>query len=267
MPYIPPKALPKSHVEDGLRCALRSIFFTMKTPSLLGYVFLALLINGLLIGALVWWGWSYNEDLLLWFQKVGAGQGAVPWFFRMVAKFWSLISIGLLLVVMLFVLPPLFPILLNLNPLTSVLATRMFEVTFQKSTGIALPQEKSFLSSNILSIWTELLKLIQFLIVTCFVLSLNLIPAIGSVVSGLLMLVLGLQFAGWSYMTPYYEGLGYGFGDQRKALKQQRFALWGLGTLSFVPVLNVLAILTGPVGGALLAAELHPSIHFNPEDV
>ncbi len=267
MSYIPPSSLPKSHVEDGLRCALRSVFFTLRTPSLIGYVLLALVINGLLLGALVWWGWSYNGELVQWLQNVGAGKGFGAWLAQTIANFWSLISIGLLVVVMLFVVPTLFPILLNLNPITAILAMRMFEVTFEKAAGIKLPQEKSFLASLLLSLWTELLKIIQFAFWACLLLALNLLPAIGSVLSGLLMLILGLQFAGWSYITPYYEGLGYGFLSQRKAMKQQRFALWGLGALSFVPILNVLAILTGPVGGALLAAELHPAIHSIVDDM
>jgi hypothetical protein len=54
-----------------------------------------------------------------------------------------------------------------------------------------------------------------------------------------------------------YESLGYGFKKQRIAMRRQRFGIWGVGMISMIPILNILALFIGPVGGALVMAKAH----------
>ena len=40
-------------------------------------------------------------------------------------------------------------------------------------------------------------------------------------------------------------------------MRRQRFGIWGVGMISMIPILNILALFIGPVGGALVMAKAH----------
>ncbi len=255
-----PQQLPKAGLGEGLSASIKAIGYTLKTPSLLFYVFLAVLINGIIMGALLWWGWSFLDPMFVWLNQSNSDSGMWGWFLRQMLSFGTLLKILIGIVILYFLTPTLFPILMNLNPLTAILLTRMFEITFQQKTGQPLPQFHPFAKGLALSLWAEVRKLIASIILFAFAFLFGLIPVIGAVVGPILLLLIGIQFAGWAYVTPYYEALGYNYSQQKEAMRHQRMVIWGLGAIAMLPGLNLIALFTGSVGGALFTAKHHSSL-------
>lgn len=260
-PSIDPNTLPNYGWWKGFRGATRGAEVIIRNPKLMLIMLVALIINGAIIGGLFWWGWGHTESLRMWLttqSKLTGGFGTKTWatlagwmVYLFVALKWFVT-----ILVLYFVAPTLYNILLNLNPITALLVAEMFKRVFKQEAGIPLP-EPPFLEGLLRMIVTEVRKLLAMMSLMILALLLNIIPIAGSIASVIAMFVIGIQFSGWAYITPYYESLDYGYAQQRTAMRQQRSMIWGLGLISGIPLFNLAALFIGPVGGALLAAELH----------
>lgn len=260
-----PKTLTNYGFWKGFRGTTRGTELILRRPKLLFFMFLALLINGAIVGGLLWWGWSHSDSLYQWLNQQSS-QASGGFFLRswIVLAGWLkylffTLKIFVLILILYFVAPAVFTLLLNLNPASALLASEMFKYVFKEEVGVTLP-EAPFVAGLVRMIATELRKLVVMFSLMFMALLFNLIPIIGSVVSVILLFIINVQFSGWSYITPYYEALEYDYVDQRTAMRRQRSMLWGLGLIASIPIFNFLAIFIGPVGGALLSAELHKEL-------
>lgn len=240
----------------GFWASLRAIGTILRSPSLLLMMLAALLINGLLLGLLVWWGWGKVDNLLVWLGWLKVKSTAVGIKYLIMFLKWAV-----LLLFAYFVFPIIFGIMLNLNPLSAYLASLMFQKVFKQHAGVPLPETDSFLTSLKKLVVSEVRKLAASLFLMVLALCLNFIPLLGAIAATIAFFIINIQFTGWSYVTPYYEALGYGYAQQREAMRKQRMTIWGVGLVSAIPILNFLALFFGPVGGALLTAQLHKERH------
>lgn len=261
---IDPKTLPNYGWWRGFRGATRGTEVLLRNPKLMLIMLGALLINGLIISALLWWGWGQTDGLQTWLvaqSKLTGGFGTKTWatMAGWIAYLFTALKWFMLVLVLYFVAPTMYNILLNLNPITALMVAEMFKIVFKQEAGISLP-EPPFLEGLLRMIVSEVRKLLAMLTLMILALMLNIIPVAGSIASVFAMFVIGVQFSGWSYITPYYESLDYNYTQQRSAMRKQRTMIWGLGLISGIPLFNLLALFIGPVGGALLAAELHKEV-------
>ncbi len=244
---IEPESLHPSSFGEGFASTFRGMGLMLRTPKLLLLAFLAMLINGIVVGLLLWWGWSESNALLPFLKKY---LGFAAWGF-------TIFKWVLLLALLYFVVPTVFSILLNLNPISAYLATLMFQIVFAKEMGEKLPETDSFMTNISKVVWTEFRKLLAMVGLMFVAVLFNFIPIVGSVFAAFLLIMINVQFSGWSYMAPYYEGLGYEYRRQRAAVARQNKAIWGIGVVAAIPFLNLLALFFGPIGGAVLAAKVH----------
>ena len=192
MNSLQPSELHQPTFSEGFNASLKAIVYILQHPILLFYTFLALLINGAIIGLLLWWGWD-RSDLILPLLKQ----------YAFLKSIFLLLKFVLLIVIIYFVVPILFASLLNLNPIAAFLASEMFKIVFKNETGQAFVEVDSFFVGLPKMLWAELRKLIAPLILMILAFSLHLVPVIGSIASMIAFFLIGIQFAGWSYVTPY----------------------------------------------------------------
>ncbi len=238
-----PSQLYPATFSDGFKASLTSLFYMLRHPSLLFYAFLSLFINGVILFAAFWYSSGLTEIILPSLKQ-----------YETVSFLLKFLLTGALAY---FLLPLLFGILLNLNPLVAWIASLMFKRVFKLETGEELEDKEPFWISLPKTIVAELVKFLISLPLLFAAFVVNIIPAVGSALSLFLFTYTTVKFSGWAYVTPYYEALGYGYSQQAKAMKKQKSGILGVGLISIIPILNVFALLVGPVAGALLMAQSH----------
>jgi len=260
---IQPEQLKNPGFTGGIGASIKAMFYALTSPSLLFYLFVALVINSIVIGGMVWGAWIGMDAFTAWsIQKLGDQSFLVTflkWFSQDGANVQTFLKAGLFAVILYFILPPLFALMLNLNPISGYLAGRMFQIVFQKETGKPMEEVDGLITGLSKMLWSELCKLVLMVVFMVLAFACNLIPVVGSIAAFILLPLISIHFTGWSYVTPYYESLGYGFSSQRRAARRQNTTIWGLGLISVVPFLNIVAIFFGPIAGALVMAEVHKS--------
>jgi uncharacterized protein involved in cysteine biosynthesis len=323
---ISPKTLDNPGFKQGFSHAVKSIPYAFKHPTLMIYMLIALVINGIVIGLLIWWGISsldfigdwlkgqaiaevkvelsadeYDEftneyplakdalskhksenDKIIFivsdYEKLLESDGAFDMVWdnaefegfwsaslRYVAYYLDFIFIGLqifiIILLLLFVVPTVYTITLNLNPVTLIVQMKLYSKVTKQEIGRELPSTDNIFVEIMKSIFAEIVKLFFFLFFSLLALLLNIIPVIGQILSPIVLFFVSSNYTGWSLVTPYYESLGYGYKLQRTAMRRQRSSLLGLGMAfelcMLVPILNLLILFLGPIGGALLVSKMY----------
>ncbi len=259
---IEPHQLHQGSFVDGARAQWRALGYLFRHPAVLKYLLPAMVLNGLMIGFLVyglWLGLGYFDHSIATWEASQAGHW-YSWCVSASAWIYGVAKQVLVVLTILFVLPPMYVILMNLNPLSALLASQTFNYVFIEQTGRPLPALQAGESISLLhSIGIELRKLSSFLLKMLGALLLNVVPYVGSLASTAVCTWINIRTSGWGLMTPYYEALGFDYQRQRAAVGRQRRQIWGVGAmfelLLVIPLLNVLALFLGSIAGALLCAE------------
>ncbi|HQO79256.1 MAG TPA: EI24 domain-containing protein, partial [Thermodesulfobacteriota bacterium] len=119
---------------------------------------------------------------------------------------------------------------------------------------------KTVLADILRSIRVEIGKLLVYLAGLMLLLSLNLVPLVGSVFSGSLIMVYTLYFLGWEYIDYSMERWKYSLRLKLKTATANGSAFLGFGAgaslLLFIPLANLMAIPVCAIGATLLFCDL-----------
>lgn len=260
---IHPRDLPKMGFGAGARSLWRAIGYLFRHPTLFKYVIPSVLVNGAVVVLLMVGLWSlmgYMDASIDGWEAGAAGHWYV-WLIKILSWIYFFAKTAVVVLTVYFVVPPLYVILMNLNPLSAVLSNLTFKYVFNEQVGHKLPEAEPGGGIGVAhSVLIEIRKLLVFLIQMLGALSLNLIPYIGTIFSAVACYFITIQTSGWALVTPYYEALGYNYKLQRGAFRRQRKLAWGLGTMFelilLIPVVNILTLFVGYIGGALVCAQV-----------
>lgn len=258
---IEPGDLPQLRFGLGAGAIWRSIGYLFKHPALFKNVAPSFVVNCILVYLILWGLWSLMG--LLDTHIIAWEAGAEGWIEGLATGVrWAYFVVKSVAVVLfvIFVLPPLYVIMMNLNPLTALLAERTFRYVIKAELGHELAGQQAGLAVGAgRAILVELRKLLVYALQMIGALCLNFIPVIGNVASAVVCYMVNAQTSGWGLITPYYEDLGYTYRNQKLAMRRQRKVIWGLGTMQelvlLIPVINIIGASVGHIAGALAAAE------------
>lgn len=247
----------------GARAHWQALGYLFRHPALFKYIIPSVLVNGALIVLAVMGLWELmgQLDASLEQWEAGAAGHWYVWLIKIVGWIYAFAKTAVVVLVVYFVLPPLYVILMNLNPISALLSSLAFKYVFVQEVGRPLPDQEPGGGIGVLrTVLVELRKLLVFLCQMVGALSLNLLPYIGTVFATVICYFVTVQTSGWALMTPYYEALGYGYKLQKTAFRRQRKLAWGLGTMFelilLIPVVNILTLFVGNVAGALVCAQV-----------
>jgi uncharacterized protein involved in cysteine biosynthesis len=265
---IAPSDLPRPSVRKGARALTRAIPYLFHHPKLFKYIIPIFLINGTLIVLLSIGLWAVQGIAENWLevqstmQPTGWLHEVWIWIAYVLAGGFLIIKIFLLILYFIFLVPPLFSVLLNLNPLTAWFTCKINGWVFQNELGNPLPGKVEGGGISVgASVGTEIRKFILFYLLLILVMILSaIIPVFGPILSVVIGIWLSVHFTGWGLLTSYFESLGYAYREQRLAMRRQFPIAWGLGGMNqlfmLIPVINILTIFVGAIAGALVASEI-----------
>jgi len=219
----------------------------VRTPGLRRFVWMPLLINFLVFGALGWWISTWASS---WLDSLALFSQWGDWW--LVAAFRSLLQ-WIMSIVLIFSLAYFFTLLANLigAPFNGLLAERV-EAHLSGDTSPPAPPVMTLIKSIPRLMWSEMSKLAYLVICIVPLLLLQFVPVIQLVAPFLLFL-----FAAWMFALEYLDypmgNSGAVFRDVRRSLRKKRRTAYGFGSavalVSMVPILN-LVIMPVAVAGA-----------------
>ena len=222
----------------------------MRTPGLRRFVWMPLLINLAVFGALGWWlnawasewlaSWSFFSSLSDWWI-VRALETLVRWMFTLV---------------MLFSLAFLFTLLANLigAPFNGLLAERV-EAYLTGNRAQPAPAMSTLIRSVPRLMGSELSKLFYLIIWMIPLLIIQFIPVLNLIAPAIVFL-----FGAWMFALEYMDyplgNHGALFRDVRKVLRQRRRVAFGFGSgvavLSTIPLVNLIIMPVAVAGATAL---------------
>lgn len=232
----------------GFRCPLQAFGFLRRHPSLLVYIVVPALINVVLLGLAVWGAIELSAALLGWlWARPDAGLLLALWYVAAVLAGVVLGAVGFVLVM----------------AVAGILATPFNDLLSEKTVERLLGPEEaggatlgSVLQDALASAGHSLLNLIGYVAVMAPVLLLNLLPGVGSLASSVLGAVATVFFLGRDLLDGPLSARRLSYRQKRELARRERALLGGLGAatalLIWVPVLHLLLLPLGVVGGALL---------------
>ncbi|NND90457.1 MAG: sulfate transporter CysZ [Granulosicoccus sp.] len=219
----------------------------LRTPGLRRFVWMPLLINLAVFGALGWWLNAWASE---WLGSLSLFTSLADWW---IVRALETVLRWLMTIVLLFSLAFLFTLLANLvgAPFNGLLAERV-EAHLTGSSTDAAPSWLTLVRSVPRLLGSEMAKLIYLVICLVPLLILQFIPGINLLAPALLFL-----FGAWMFALEYMDypmgNHGALFRDVRKTLRTRRRIAYGFGSgvavLSTVPVIN-LFIMPVAVAGA-----------------
>lgn len=263
-----PSDLPKMGFGLGAKTFWRAIGYLFKHPGLFKYVGPSVAINGTLIAVLIVGMWTGMGILDTQLSDWEAATAAHWYTYLITALSWIYVvaKTAIVFLFLYFVMPPLYVIMMNLNPITAYLSSLTFKYVFRVEVGQELQDDEL---SVLQVVFIELRKVFFFLLKMMGALMLNFVPYIGTIFSAVFMFLINVQTSGWALLTPYYESLGYDYRRQKLAVKQQKKVAVGLGTMFelvlLIPIVNILTLFVGNIAGALVAAEIEKKRLAPPE--
>ena len=237
---------------EGLFCPLRGLRFIAHHLRLLWLIAIPFVINTLLFSFFIW---VIASNLSEWLDKLLPARET--WYF--IVLFYILMA--LLVVALVLVVIFAFTIVGNiiLGPFNDLISEKVeFLYTGQ---GHDEPfRLKALLADPARSIKGQIGKLIFYLAVLAALLALNLIPLIGQLLSGILIMLHTLFFLGWEYVDYSMERRKFSLRLKLKTGFKNFSSFIGLGAgvslMLLIPLANLLAIPLCAVGGTLLFCDL-----------
>ena len=223
------------HAMEGLRLVMR--------PELRSFVIIPFLVNLLVFSGLVWLGISQFEHFMNWMLPQDGWLSYLRWLL------WPVFALAAVLIVF-------YTFTAFANLIASPFNSRLAEKTEQLLTGKKPESTDVPLWKDIMpSIWSEIRKMIYFMLRAIPLLILLLIPGINAIAS-----VLWLLFSIWFMAIEYGDypmgNHGIKFADQHKRLKAKRMTALGFGgginLLMLIPVVNFLAMPAAVAGATAM---------------
>ena len=231
----------------------------VNTQGLRRFVWMPLLVNILVFGALGWW---INAQATQWLHSWSLFSTLADWWIIRVLE--SMLR-WLFTLVLLFSLAYLFTLLANLvgAPFNGLLSERV-EAHLLGETANTAPSWLSLLKSVPRLMGSELAKLLYLVFCLAPLLILQFVPFI-NIVAPVLLFLFGAWMFALEYMDYPMGNHGSLFKDVRRRMRQNRRAAYGFGTgvavLSTIPVVNLFIMPIAVAGATALYVD-----HFRQQD-
>jgi CysZ protein len=235
-------------IRDFLLAAaiLTRAIHVIKRPDVRLYAIMPLLINVVLFGGLIWYGYAQLSSTVDWLMSF------VPGFLDFLRWIiWSLVT-GLTTIVVFFTFTPIANIVAA--PFNALLAERIEAVL----TGKSLESNTNFTEIAISSIRSQLGKLIHLLLWSLGLLLISFIPVI-NLVSPFLWIIFGSWLLSLEYFDYPMGNHDLSFSNQKKRLGQRRGLALGFGgsvmVLTTIPLINFVVMPLAVAGATIIWVE------------
>lgn len=250
-----------SNFSQGFFSLFRSARFLLKHPGLLKFVFIPFLINLVVFSGSVYLGLDFFNDSVVHLLPQGEA-----WYWAVLYYFLWILAVLVTAVVVFFS----FTVVGNLiaSPFNDLLS----EKTERMITGVgddAPFSLRMFFQDALRTLVVEIKKISVFVVLMLFLLLLNLIPGIGSVLYSVLAIMLTLFFLVVEYMGFVFSRKRMSFGDQRRYIFFRKSTMLGFGTgvlvLLAIPFLQFVCIPLAVISATRLWCEDSDGAYFSPE--
>ncbi len=234
-----------AEISVGVQALARALRL-LKSPGIRRYVIVPLLINLLLFGALIWYGYSLFTPLVEWLMSF------VPSFLDFIE--WLIwLFFGLLAAITVF---------FAFTPVANIVAAPfnalMSEKIEMQLTGKAPSSEISFTQMAIDAIGSQLRKLLYIALWALGLFLVSLIPLV-NLAAPLLWIIFGSWLLSLEYFDYPMGNHDLVFAEQKRQLKQRRGIALGFGggvmIMTSIPVINFFAMPVAVAGATLLWVE------------
>lgn len=204
-------------------------FKLIRKPGIRQYVIVPLLINIVLFGGLIWFGYAQFEPLVEW------AMGWVPGFLDFLRWFIWIFITSLTAIIVFFTFTPVANIVAA--PFNALMSEKIEEML----TGKDINSGESFMTLVVSSIRSQLGKLIYILLWSAGLLLVSLIPVI-NFISPVLWVVFGAWLLSLEYLDYPMGNHDLTFAQQKQALAERRGLSLGFGgmvmILTSIPLVN-----------------------------
>lgn len=232
-------------IATGTR-ALARAFSLLTLPGVRIYVIIPLLINLLIFGSLVWYGYNQFTPAVAWFMDF------LPGFLDFIESLLWLFFGGLAALIVFFAFTPV------ANVIAAPFNALMSEKIETHLTGRPPTSDISFMRMAIDAIGSQLRKLIYILLWALGLTLISLIPVVNFISP-----VLWLIFGSWLLSLEYFDypmgNHDLVFAEEKRLLASRRGLSLGFGgglmIMTSIPIVNFLAMPVGVAGATLLWVE------------
>jgi len=234
-----------SDITKGL-LALTRAFSLLNLPGVRIYAILPFMINLLLFGALIWYGYSLFTPFIAWLMSF------VPGFLDFIEPLLWLFFGVLTSVTVFFTFTPTVHIIAA--PFNALLSEKIEE----KLTGRPASSDISFMQMAIDAIGSQLRKLVYIMLWTLGLLLVSLIPVVNIIAP-----ILWVIFGSWVLSLEYFDypmgNHDLVFAEQKRRLAERRGLSLGFGggvmLITSIPFVNFIAMPVGVAAATLLWVE------------
>lgn len=232
-------------IATGTR-ALARAFNLLRQPGVRPYVIIPLLVNFLLFGALIWYGYSLFTPFVAWLMSF------VPGFLDFVETLIWLFFGVLAAVTLFFAFTPV------ANIVAAPFNALMSEKIEARLTGRPISSDISFMRMAIDAIGSQLRKLVYIMLWALALFLVSLIPVINFIAP-----VLWVIFGSWLLSLEYFDypmgNHDLVFAEQKRRLAERRGLSLGFGggvmIMTSIPIVNFFAMPVAVAGATLLWVE------------
>lgn len=232
-------------IATGTR-ALARAFNLLRQPGVRPYVIIPLLVNFLLFGALIWYGYSLFTPFVAWLMSF------VPGFLDFVETLIWLFFGVLAAVTLFFAFTPV------ANIVAAPFNALMSEKIEARLTGRPISSDISFMRMAIDAIGSQLRKLVYIMLWALVLFLVSLIPVINFIAP-----VLWVIFGSWLLSLEYFDypmgNHDLVFAEQKRRLAERRGLSLGFGggvmIMTSIPIVNFFAMPVAVAGATLLWVE------------
>lgn len=229
----------------GTRALARS-FALVREPGIRPYVIVPLLINVVLFGGLIWYGYAQMEVFVAWLMSF------VPGFLAFLETLIWIFFILLALLIVFFAFTPV------ANIVAAPFNALMAEKIETHLTGKPPSSEVGFLKMAIDAIASQLRKLLYIALWGLGLFLVTLIPVV-NIISPILWVVFGSWLLSLEYFDYPMGNHDLVFAEQKRQLAEHRGLALGFGgglmIMTSIPVVNFIAMPIGVAGATLLWVE------------
>ena len=232
-------------IATGTR-ALASAFSLLNLPGVRVYVIIPLLINFLIFGALIWYGYSLFTPFVEWLMSF------VPGFLAFIESFIWLFFGVLAAITVFFAFTPV------ANIIAAPFNALMSEKIEAQLTGRPVSSDISFMQMAIDAIGSQLRKLVYIMLWALGLFLISLIPLVNIIAP-----VLWVVFGSWLLSLEYFDypmgNHDLVFAEQKRRLAERRGLSLGFGggvmIMTSIPIVNFFAMPVAVAGATLLWVE------------
>ncbi|MDH4128109.1 MAG: EI24 domain-containing protein [Spirochaetota bacterium] len=238
----------------------KGISFLWNNKKLFRYLIIPLLIDAIILAFIIIFIFFQIPDLVDWIKSSLDHWVNVEGVFAKLFK-WIVGAIGIIIWFILgFIVLIMIPFFLSF--ISTIVDPNFRSILFVKTREMnGCPEQKISVMKAIIialkSILIEIIKLIIYLLFSIFLLFINLIPIIGTLIYPILQFLLTSIFVSWEFLTPYFEEKNLSFSRQFGFVCKHKkiFIAFGIpaGLLTLIPIIQIFFLSTNTIGGALLS--------------